>query len=184
MTEWHIYVIAAAAWLLTYVKIPIKKLTAKLITDDTVRKLVNNLIILLPILFSFLGVAADMLIFGWEAADIMTAFVNPGLSAAGIAIIIYNAVKKFFTGKTDTEYDGLVKLLSSSGMGDNAAVKKILDGCLSLADGDIGEYIAKLIPGDASEAVKSLISGALLLYIEKSADKSTKEEIKDGTKDN
>lgn len=166
MTEWHIYVIAVAAWLLSYIKIPFKLLTAR-ISDPTVRKRVNKIIILLPIIFSFAGVMIDMLIFGWTTDDFWATIIHHGINAAGIAIIIYSMVEKFFTGKSGSDYDGLVAFLASAGLGNTVKVKETIEKCLTLGPDNIDEYLGGILPEGLSPALKALIGSALHAYAEK-----------------
>lgn len=140
MTEWHIYVIGAAAWLLSYIKLPFKKLTAK-IEDETVRKRVNKIFILLPIIFGIAGVFVDSLIFGWEITDIWASVLSPGFTAAAVAVMIYSAVEKFFTGKTSGDTDELKALLSTLSAGDKNELSKLIDKISSGETAAVGELL-------------------------------------------
>jgi hypothetical protein len=82
--------------LLVYVlKIPIKKLTAK-ITDEAKRKKTNIIIYILPF-------AVGILVFWIYALITKAEFVIwIGIQIGGIAIVIYNLLERFKKGKVET----------------------------------------------------------------------------------
>lgn len=180
-----VLLIAIATWLLTYVfKYPIKKLTYK-IKDDTKRKQVNKLILLLPfiIAFTIVFVRNGILTKAWLKGIqnmLLTSF-----SSSVVAITIYNIFEGIRGKKTEYETTeegkALYNLLIVYAK-DKDKAKLLLDQCKDNylnGDATISETVKGFLPKDINQEVVIAITSSIEKYLkEKIKDKLEEKTVK------
>jgi len=166
-----VLLIAIATWLLTYVfKYPIKKLTYK-IKDDTKRKQINKLILLLPfiIAFAIVFVRNGILTKSWLKGIqnmLLTSF-----SSSVVAITIYNIFEGIRGKKTEyetTEEGKAIYNLLLVYARDKEKVKLLLNQCKENyfnGDATITETVKGFLPKNINQEVVIAITSSIEKYL-------------------
>ena len=176
--------VAVATWLLTYlIKYPIKKATSK-IRNDTKRKQVNKLILLLPfiiaciLIFVYNGLITKQWFTGLEDMAVQA------FSSSVLAITIYNIFEGVRGKKTEyeTTEDGkaLYNLLIVYAK-DKDKVKLLLDQCKNNylnGDATISETVKGFLPKDVDQDTILAITNGIEKYLKDKLKNNLKLEVK------
>lgn len=176
--------VAVATWLLTYlIKYPIKKATSK-IRNDTKRKQVNKLILLLPfiiaciLIFVYNGLTTKQWLLGIEDM-LLKAF-----SSSVLAITIYNIFEGIRGKKTEyeTTEDGkaLYNLLIVYAK-DKDKVRLLLDQCKNNylnGDATISETVKGFLPKNVDQDAILAITKGIEKYLKDKLKNNLKLEVK------